>query len=141
MPTEPLSSLSTPSLVESIAVSSSDGLPDPKPSDAVTFANIPRVKVSSTMGVTLQSFPESFDEKREKNIVNEKVEEVVKVEEEEKVDDVKQAQNQMKINPLLWQLHQQNNKKGGIQNTGQLLDRHRFMMREDTNDAIPKVRL
>ena len=44
----------------------------------------------------------------------------------------------MKINPLLWQLHQQNNKKGGIVETGQLLDRHRYMMREDTDDAIPK---
>ena len=44
----------------------------------------------------------------------------------------------VKINPLLWQLHQQNNKKGGIVKTGQLLDRHRYMMREDTDDAIPK---
>jgi hypothetical protein len=46
-----------------------------------------------------------------------------------------------RINPLLLQLHMQNKNKGGIVQTGQLLDRHRFMMQENNTEAIPKVNL
>ena len=93
-------------------------------SSSFTFAKLPRVNLSPTVSSTeskemIHSSSSEFSSEALKK--------------EHKED------KQMKINPLLWQLHQQNNKKGGLVQTGQLLDRHRFMMNEDSSDSIPKV--
>ena len=44
----------------------------------------------------------------------------------------------MAVNPLLWQLHSKK-KEGGVVQKGQLLDKHRYLMMENTSEPIPKV--
>ena len=46
----------------------------------------------------------------------------------------------MAVNPLLWQLHSKK-KEGGVVQKGQLLDKHRYLMMENTSEPIPKVSL
>ena len=45
----------------------------------------------------------------------------------------------MAVNPLLWQLHSKK-KDGGLVQKGQLLEKHRYLMMENTSEPIPKVR-
>ena len=44
----------------------------------------------------------------------------------------------MAVNPLLWQLHSKK-KEGGLVQKGQLLEKHRYLMMENTSEPIPHV--
>ena len=122
----PSSKISTESSTSVKAESEESKSVESKPPE--TYAKLPRVPVAAS------SEPPKIAETTK--LETEKPE-TDKPEPEVKVES---QPVQMKINPMLWQLHQQNNKKGGVVQKGQLLDRHRYMMREDTDDVIPKVK-
>ena len=69
--------------------------------------------------------------------------EVTKQSEKAKVhlEEAKQANAHlppMAVNPLLWQLHSKK-KEGGLVQKGQLLEKHRYLMMENTSEPIPHV--